>query len=117
GPEGRVVRGPPRPVQLGVGTDGRDEHPVEREQGPDDEDGQRDVEEHPRLPPALQDHGQAPSSRRRYRSWTQTTRSRTGNMQRETAALARRRAASTPSWYAYVAMRWVELAGPPPVRT
>src|SRR5215813_14018137 len=55
-PERRVVGSAPGAVELGVGTDRGDEHPVEGEQGTDHEDGQRDVEVHPLLPAPLDDH-------------------------------------------------------------
>ena len=55
-PERRVVHGAPGAIELGVGADGGDQHPIEREQRADDEHGQRDVEVHPLLPPALYDH-------------------------------------------------------------
>src|SRR5215467_2555760 len=55
-PERRVVGGPPGPVELGVGPDRRDEHPIEGKQRADHEDGQRDVEVHPLLPAPLDEH-------------------------------------------------------------
>src|SRR5262249_46038749 len=66
-PERRVVGGAPGTVQLGVGPDGGDEHPVEGEQGADDEDGEGNVEEDPPLPRSLDDHvirGPASNDRR-----------------------------------------------------
>src|SRR2546427_726586 len=54
----------PGPVELRVGPDRGDEHPVERKERPDEEQGQRDVEEDPLLPAPLDDH-YAPSRRRR----------------------------------------------------
>ena len=50
GPERLVVHRVPRPVQLAVGTEAGDDHPVEREEQHEDEQDQRDVVEHP-LPP------------------------------------------------------------------
>src|SRR5437762_346524 len=54
-PERRVVDGAPRAVELAVRADRRDQHPVERKQRADYEGGERDVEEHPRLPSRLDD--------------------------------------------------------------
>src|SRR5262249_33192339 len=120
-PERRVVDGAPRAVQLGVGTDGRDQHPVERKQRADDEDRQRNVEVHPPLPRPFYDHlptapapverrvacprsawhrharCHAASSLRRYRNCTQTTMKRTGSMKREMAAPSPRRPVATPT--------------------
>src|SRR3972149_3221042 len=95
GPEGRVVRGAPGPVQLGVRPERGNGHPVEGEQGPDDEHRQRDVKEYPLLPPPF-DHAYAPSNRRRYRSWIQPTMSSPGNMKSEMAPPPPSRPAMTP---------------------
>src|SRR5262245_399680 len=56
-PERRVVGGAPRAVELGIGSNGRDQHPVEGEEGPDHEEGERNVEVDPLLPPPLDDQG------------------------------------------------------------
>src|SRR5207237_4160691 len=98
-PERRVGHGAPRAVELRVGTDGRDEHPVEGKEGADQEHGERNVEVDPALPRLLDDH-YAPSSRRRYRSCTQTTTNSTGSMKSEMAAPSPRRPVATPTWSA-----------------
>ena len=56
GPERHVVGGIPRPVELAVRPEGRDDHPVEREQQDEDEQDQRDVVEHPLPPERTFDH-------------------------------------------------------------
>src|SRR5207247_9064138 len=55
-PEGGVVDGPPRAVELGIWADGGDQHPVEGEERPDHEHGERNVEVHPPLPLSFYDH-------------------------------------------------------------
>src|SRR5262249_28205773 len=109
GPERRVVRRAPRPVQLGVRPKGRDEHPVEGEQRADHEHRERDVEEDPLLPQGAFDHArpgarasghQAPSTRRMYQSWMTTITNRMGNMARDAAAPSPRSPVVMATWYA-----------------
>src|SRR5262249_27912564 len=95
-PERRAVDRPPRAVELGVGADGRDQHPVERKQRADHEDRERDVEVHPLLPAPLDHH--AASSLRRYLSCSQTTMNSTGSMKSEMAAPSPSRPVATPIW-------------------
>src|SRR5438034_1043360 len=52
----RAVNNAPRAIELRVGSDGGDEHPVERKERADDEERERDVEVHPPLPRPLDDH-------------------------------------------------------------
>ena len=56
GPERHVVGRVPRPVELAVRPEGRDDHPVEREQQDEDEQDQREVEEDPPSPECTFDH-------------------------------------------------------------
>src|SRR5260370_32699427 len=62
GPERGVVRGVPRTIELAVRPDRGDDHPVERKQQPDDEGGQRKVEEDPASPNRALDHRLAPDA-------------------------------------------------------
>ena len=57
GPERRVVRRHPRPVELAVRPHRRHQHPIEREQQPENEGAQRNVEVHPAPPLRAFDHG------------------------------------------------------------
>src|SRR5215469_8877077 len=55
-PERGVVGRVPRAVELAVGPHRGDQHPIEREQQPNDECGQRNVEENPTPPARPFDH-------------------------------------------------------------
>src|SRR6185436_3320339 len=98
-PQRRRVRLAPGGVQLGIGTERGDGHPVEGEQREDDERRHRQVEVEPFLPLALDEH-YALSMRLRKRSCTHTTANNTGNMNSDSAATSPSRPEPTPIWYA-----------------
>src|SRR5262245_9070077 len=73
-------------VELGIGTDGGDHHPVERKQRHADHEHQRNLERHrPFERPSVADgHGQ--SLRRMYQSCNTMTTRRKGNRKSEIEA-------------------------------
>src|SRR5205814_2830471 len=88
GPERRVERMVPGPVELAVRAYGGHRHPVEREQQAEDEHRHRQVEPQPLLPACALDHRLIYlfSTRRMYQSWKITTKRSAGNMASEMAA-------------------------------
>src|SRR5262249_60238852 len=73
-------------VELGIGTDGGDHHPVERKQRHADHEHQRDLERHRPFEWASVPDRHPQSLRRMYQSWNTMTTRRNGKRKSEIEA-------------------------------
>src|SRR5262249_48644232 len=105
----RVERIRPDVVELGVGTDGGDHHPVEGKQRHPYHEHQRDLERQRPLDRASVARRHRQSLRRMYHSWNTMTTRRNGKRESEIEAPWPSLAARIAISYAYVPNTWVLL--------